>query len=398
MVAQYRRPRFADVMSRLAEPRRFLQVLAGPRQTGKTTLIRQVLAEIDKPGHYASADRPTLHDRWWVQAQWEAGRRLARDAGSPGAVLVLDEVQKVPGWSDVVKALWDADTAAAVPLKVVLLGSAPMLMQRGLSESLTGRFEIIRSGHWSYAEMGDAFGLDLEQFLFFGGYPGGAPLVDDEDRWGAYVRDSLIETTISRDVLLLSRVDKPALLRQLFELGCSYSAEVLSYQKMVGQLQDAGNTTTLAGYLDLLSTAGLLTGLQKYSGAVVTRRGSSPKLIALNTALVSALSGLTSAEFRALPERWGRLVETAIGAHLVGGLAGTTAAVRYWRDRGREVDFVLERGDSLVAIEVKSGRRARGRPGLDAFCARYPHARPMLVGAGGVSLEEFLLTPAADWL
>jgi uncharacterized protein len=398
MTLPYRRSIFHQMMTRLDEPRRFLQVLAGPRQTGKTTLIRQVLEEIDRPTHYASADLPTLHDQAWIESQWTIGRRMAATAGEGGSVLVLDEIQRVPRWSDVVKALWDADTAAGMPLRVVLLGSAPLLMQHGLAESLAGRFEIVRSGHWSFAEMREAFGWNLDQFLFFGGYPGGAPLVGDEERWGAYVRDSLIETTISRDVLLLSRVDKPALLRQLFALGCGFSGEVLSYQKMVGQLQDAGNTTTLAGYLDLLASAGLLTGLQKHSGTAVQRRGSSPKLLALNTALVSASSGLSMSEWRDRPERWGRLVETAIGAHLVGGLAGTTATVRYWRERGREVDFVLVRGDSLVAVEVKSGPRVRDLSGLRVFRARYPHARTLLVGADGVGLEEFLLTPPAEWL
>lgn len=398
MSLDYRRPLFQDVVTRLGEPRRFLQVLAGPRQTGKTTLIRQVLEQLEVPSHYASADVPTLHDRIWVEAQWDIGRRQAATAGPAGAVLVLDEVQKVPGWSDIVKALWDADTASGVPLKVVLLGSAPLLMQRGLTDSLAGRFEIIRVGHWSFSEMRDAFGWDLDRFVFFGGYPGAAPLADDEARWGAYIRDALIETTISRDVLLLSRVDKPALLRQLFELGCSHSAEILSYQKMLGQLQDSGNTTTLAGYLQLLSAAGLLTGLQKHSGAPSRRRGSSPKLLALNTALVSALSGLTMSELRARPENWGRLVETAVGAHLVGGFAGTTTTVSYWRDRNREVDFVLEDGDSLVAVEVKSGRRSRPLPGVQTFCARHPGARPLLVGAHGVPLEEFLLTPVREWV
>jgi len=361
-------------------------------------LIRQALAELRVPSHYASADLPTVQHRGWIGAQWEIGRQRARSGGDLGAVLVLDEVQKVPGWSDVVKAYWDADTAAGLPLKVVLLDSAPLLMHRGLTESLAGRFEILRSTHWSYAEMREAFGWDLDRYLFFGGYPGAATLVDDETRWAAYVRDALIETTISRDALLLTRVDKPALLRQLFELGCSYSAEVLSYQKMVGQLRDAGNTTTLAGYLQLLSAAGLLTGLHKYSGAAVRRRASSPKVLVLNTALMTALSGLSMADMKARPDRWGRLVETAVGAHLVAGLAGTGASVTYWRERHREVDFVVERGDSLVAIEVKSGRRTRELPGLDDFRARHPRARPLLVGADGVPLEEFLLTHPDNWL
>lgn len=226
----YRRPMYHALLSRLQERRRFLQVLAGPRQGGKTTVARQVLDAIKVPSHYASADEPTLQSRTWIEQQWEVGRLLIREAkGTGGALLVLDEIQKIPGWSEAVKRLWDADSAKRVPLKVVLLGSAPLLMQRGLTESLAGRFEIIPVPHWAYPEMQQAFGWSLDQFLYFGGYPGAAELIADHQRWARYILDSLIETTISRDVLLMTRVDKPALLRQLFQLGCHYSGQVLSY-------------------------------------------------------------------------------------------------------------------------------------------------------------------------
>jgi len=172
-----------------------------------------------------------------------------------------------------------------------LLGSSPLLVQQGLSESLAGRFEILRIGHWSFSEMRDAFGLTVDQYLYFGGYPGSAALINDEERWRRYLLDSLIETTLARDILLMNRVDKPALLRQMFRLGCEYSGQILSYQKMLGQLQDAGNTTTLAHYLDLLSGAGMLCGLSKFSSEVVRQRGSSPKLQVLNNGLMTAQSG-----------------------------------------------------------------------------------------------------------
>lgn len=245
-MAEFRRPQFDTALARVREPRRFIQVLAGPRQVGKTTLAHQVLASCGLPTHYASADDPALRDRTWLTAQWDLGRLRVRDAGRHGALLVLDEVQKIPGWSGTVKSLWDQDTADGLELRVLLLGSAPLLVQRGFTESLAGRFELLRLPHWSFAEMRDAFGWGLEQYVFFGGYPGAAGLVRDRDRWAAYILDSLVETTVSRDVLLLTRVDKPALLRQLFRLACDYSAQVLSYQKMLGRLQDAGNTTTLA--------------------------------------------------------------------------------------------------------------------------------------------------------
>ena len=277
----FQRDYAAVLAARLVEPRRFLQIVAGPRQVGKTTLVQQVLEELESPSVFVSADEPTLRDTAWLAAQWERARLVAKDEGKRGAVLALDEAQKVSGWSEAVKRLWDEDARARLPLRVVLLGSAPLLMQRGLTESLAGRFEILHLPHWSLTEMREAFGCSLEQYLYFGGYPGAAPLMDDPPRWRRYLLDSLIETTISRDVLLLTRVDKPALLRRLFELGCRYSGQVLSYTKMLGQLLDAGNSTTLAHYLDLLAGAGMLTGLPKFAGAAVRSRGSSPKVAGL---------------------------------------------------------------------------------------------------------------------
>lgn len=364
---------------------------------GKTTLARQALAAVDLPAHSASADEPTLRDRVWLAQQWDAARMLAR--GAPrGALLVLDEVQKVTGWSETVKALWDADTAAGRDLRVVLLGSAPLLVQRGLTESLAGRFEIIRVPHWSWPEMRDAFGWDLDRYVYFGGYPGAAPLVDDEPRWARYVRDALIETTVSRDVLLLTRVDKPALLRRLLDLACAYSGQVLSYTKMLGQLQDAGNTTTLAHYLDLLGGAGMATGLEKFAGEAHRRRGSSPKLQVYNNALVTALAQRSFASARGDPEVWGRLVESAVGAHLLNTTPGTGAEVLYWRERNREVDFVVRRGDRLAAIEVKAGRRRDALPGMAAFDAAFHPGARWLVGGDGIPLHRFLERPAEDWL
>jgi uncharacterized protein len=322
---------------------------------------------------------------------------MATEARKPGALLVLDEAQKVPQWSETVKRLWDADTRAKRPLRVVLLGSAPLLVQRGLTESLAGRFEVLHLPHWTYGEMREAFGWSLDQFVYYGAYPGAAPLVRQPERWSRYVRDSLIETTISRDVLLLTRVDKPVLLRRLFELGCAYSGQVLSYTKMLGQLQDAGNTTTLAHYLDLLAGAGMVVGLQKYSGGVVGRRGSSPKLHVLNTALMTAPTGLSMSEARSDRSFWGRLVESAVGAHLANAAAAGTCEVWYWRDRNREVDFVVRSGRRLVAIEVKSGRSRDTLPGLAAFADAYHPARKLLVGGDGITLEEFLSKPVEHW-
>jgi uncharacterized protein len=272
---------------------------------------------------------------------------------------------------------------------VVLLGSAALLVQRGLSESLTGRFELIRAPHWSFGEMRDAFGFSLDEFIHYGGYPGAADLIGDEGRWAAYVLDAIVETTISRDLLLLTRVDKPALLRNLFRLVCDYSSQIVSYQKLTGQLQDAGNTTTLAHYLDLLAAAGLAVGLEKYAPGKVRQRRSTPKLMTLDTALVTAIAGRSFAEARADAEHWGRLVETAVGAHLV-ATRDPRAEILYWRDRDREVDFVIQRGTKLTAIEVKSGRRRDGMPGMAAFENAHGPVGKLLIGGDGTPLEAFL--------
>lgn len=360
----YQRPQAAELARRLAEPRRHLQVVTGARQVGKTTLVQQVTEQLQRPVRFVSADEPTLRDGAWLRQQWEAARL---EAGTDGGLLVVDEVQKVERWSETVKHLWDEDTRQRRPLRVVLLGSAPLLIERGLSESLAGRFETLHLPHWSFAEMHAAFGYSLEDYLYFGGYPGAAPLAADPARWRRYVLDALVETSIARDVLLLTRVDKPALLRRLFELGCRYSGQVLSYTKMLGQLQDAGNTTTLAHYLDLLAAAGMLTGVQKFAGQAVRQRASSPKLQVLNTALMSAVAGLSPEEARADRSFYGRLVESAIGAHLANAAQRGDCELFYWREKNREVDFVVRAGRRLLAIEVKSGRRRDALPGMAAF-------------------------------
>jgi len=394
----FKRPIYSILLDRIHEPRRFIQALAGPRQTGKTTLARQAIESLDIPSHYASADEPALKDSTWIEQQWEVARtKLRSDESVHKALFVLDEVQKITGWSEAVKRLWDEDSAARLPLYVFILGSSPLLVRRGLTESLAGRFELIPVTHWSLEEMNVAFGWDFEQYVFYGGYPGASGLIEDHQRWSNYIMDSLIETTISRDILLMTRVDKPALLRRLFDLGCMYSGQVLSYQKMLGQLQDAGNTTTLAHYLSLLQDAGLLEGLPKYAGQRVRQRASSPKLQVLNTALMTAPSQLTLNEARQDPEFWGRLVESAIGASLANGIRGKNIDLFYWSSQNREVDFVLCRGRELIAIEVKSGKRRTNLPGIGAFSKEFKVKKKLLVGAQGIHIKDFLVTPPEKW-
>ena len=414
----YQRWHVGTLVERLAEPPQQLIAVFGPRQTGKTTAVRQALASsgrpyrleaVDMPGESGSGLAPgpvtddagytmvpgAVRDRRWLVDVWEDSQRRAWDSGR-GFVLVLDEIQKVRDWSEAVKGLWDADPDRDCPLHVVILGSAPLLMQAGLSESLAGRFEPVRVTHWTFPEMSDAFGMDLEQYVYFGGYPGAARLRHDFERWRAYVRGALIEPNIERDVLSMTRVDKPALLKRLFELGALYSGQELSYNKMLGQLHDAGNTVTLARYLTLLANAGLLTGLSKHTERPVLTRGSSPKLTVLNTALMAVVSGYTFDEARADRSQWGRMVESAVGAHLL-NTASPRTDVRYWRDGDDEVDFVLHRGPRTVAIEVKSGKRSTGRSGLAAFERRFNPQAAFVVGQD-VELGEFLSQPADYWI
>ena len=341
------------------------------------------------------ASWPMVRDRGWLVELWERCRRRAWQS-TDGFVLVLDEIQKVDGWSDVVKGLWDADRAEGCPLHVVVLGSAPLLMQAGLNESLAGRFEPIRFTHWSYLEMSEAFGFDLDQYIYFGGYPGAASLAHDQQRWRAYVRGALVEPILERDVLSMTRVDKPSLLKRLFDMGCLYSGQVLSYNKMVGQLQDAGNTTTLTRYLKLLSDAGLLTGLSKYTKRPVSAKASTPKLNVLNTALMASGSGYSFEETQGDRTFWGRLVESAVGAHLLNTAVPGTE-VKYWRQGNHEVDFVLQRGPRAVGIEVKSGKWSGGFSGLSEFEKRFQPIGSLVAGSEGEPLHEFLSAPADHW-
>ena len=269
-------------------------------------------------------------------------------------------------------------------------------MQQGLSESLAGRFELIRVNHWSFRELVDAFEFDLPRYIYFGGYPGAAHLIHDEPRWREYVRSSLIEPNIDRDILAMTRVNKPALLKRAFELGSRYSGQILSYTKMQGQLQDAGNTTTLAHYLDLLSNAGLLTGLAKYAGQQHRRRASSPKFNVLNTSFMAVASGYSFAEAQADRSYWGRLVESTVGAHLF-NTGMPDIKLHYWRDSPHEVDFVLQRGRRLISIEVKSNPHDGNIGALEVFQQRFEPERALLIGGQGIPLEEFLVQPAAHW-
>lgn len=395
----YKRPILDDILSRLQEPRKFIQVLLGPRQVGKTTLANQVIEKLNKPHHFISADLATLQDLSWLQKQWEIARSkiLNRETGG---ILVIDEVQKIPHWSEVIKSLWDEDSRNKVNMDVMLLGSSPWLMQKGLSESLTGRFELIPITHWSYIEMHQAFTWDIDQYKYFGGYPGAATLADkaSPERWNNYINDAIIETTISRDILLMTNVNKPVLLRRLFQLGCIYSSQIVSLTKMLGQLQDAGNVTTLAHYLALLEGAGLLTGLQKFANQAVRKRSSTPKFMVYNTALMSAQSGKNYTEIMQDQELNGKFVESMVGTYLVNNIRGTQIKIYYWREGDKEVDFVLQRGERITAIEVKSNNDTFNRSGMDLFVKKFSPTKVLLVGDQGIPVLDFISKPITEWL
>lgn len=410
----YERVQVQLLRERLSQPPRRIQAIFGPRQSGKTTLVQQALPKgslyrsiddpgLDLPGGFdsglESVARPGIRDRAWLLRIWEEARQQAHDRD--GGVLALDEIQKLEEWSAIVKGLWDADRRTDCPLHVVLLGSAPMLMQKGLSESLTGRFDEIPVSHWSLPEMADAFGLDLPQYLFFGGYPGAASSIPEPPLWRRYVRSALVETTLERDVVDMTRVEKPALLKRLFRLGAAFSGQILSLDKIQGLLRDRGNIATLADYLQLLSRVGLLAGLPRFSRSPSQTAASHPKLVVRNTALMTALSDYSFPEAQADRTFWGRITESAVGAHLLNTLDDRTK-VFYWRDRhDNEVDFVVTRGPRIAAIEVKSGR-PRSTRGMHEFRQSFRPHRTLLVatetsGPATVSLAEFLSRPAADW-
>jgi predicted AAA+ superfamily ATPase len=378
----------------LSRPTPVIHVLIGPRQVGKTTIARQIEDSLAFPVLYATADSPLPPDAAWIETQW----RRATAAASPSAgpvLLILDEVQKVRGWSEMVKFHWDA-RPKKTEIRVLILGSSALLMQEGLTESLAGRFFLHRCPHWTFSESRDAFGWDLNQWLFFGGYPGGASFITEEANWKRYITDSLIETVLARDVLQMTKIIKPALLRHLFTLAATMPAQIVSYTKMVGQLQDAGNTTTLAHYLKLLESAFLVSGLEVFSLGFQRKRGSSPKLILWNNALVNALSTQTLKESLTDPVWWGRLVENAVGGHLCNHLNSVEYTLAYWRDRSQEVDFVIFRGKDVWAIEVKSGRSGKNT-GLQLFRQRYPKAKTLIVGGTGIPLEEFFSREPKDF-
>lgn len=392
---EYKRPQFAEVFDRMNEPRKFIQVLAGPRQVGKSTLIDQVLAECQIPHYLYNADGVDENDTDWIRRIWESTRTLMDTRQQTEAVLVIDEIHKIKRWSEIVKREWDADTRGKRQLKLFILGSSRLMFRKGLTESLAGRFELIRLGHWTLQEMEDAFGWTLDEWIYYGGYPGSASLIKDMRRWKKYIKESLVAPAIEKDIILTSNIYKPALMKQLFELGCTYSAELLSLTKALGQLQDAGNVTTLSSYLEILNQCNLLAGLQKYANDEARRYQSVPKYQVYNNALLTAYKGTSYEKDRIDPQIWGRWVESAVGAYLLGGAEEGSYNVYYWRERSNEVDFIIVRQGEVIALEVKSGRRGMNS-GLPKFCELFQPKHALVIGTDGIPFDDFFRMKIED--
>lgn len=385
----YKRSEYHIITERLKEERKFIQVVMGARQIGKSTVVKQVLKDIDLPYQFFSADNIPATKQSWISDCWDAVRSIKKSNNYESMILVIDEIQKISNWSEAVKKEWDADTFNDCDIKVLLLGSSRVMLEKGLSESLAGRFEEIRMSHWSFLEMKECFDFSLEQYIYYGGYPGAASLINDNDRFSQYIQSAIIDATINKDILMDTPINKPALLRQTFELGASYSGELLSLNKMLGSLQDAGNTVTLAGYINLLNESGLLCGLHKFSIDNARRKASIPKLQVYNNALKMVYNSLSFEQSLLDRKHWGRIFESGIGAYLVSQAFTHRFEVYYWRERNDEVDFILRKNNSLIAIEVKSNAE-KNTSGLDKFRQNFNPDKAFIVGEGGITPEEFL--------
>ena len=385
----FERIQLNTLKKRISEKRKFIQTVVGPRQVGKTTMVKQVLESVKTPHLFLSTDGVGSSNTAWIKQQWETARIQLKISQSKEFLLVIDEIQKISQWSEFVKEEWDFDTNNSINIKVILLGSSRLLIQKGPGESLAGRFETIYLGHWTFSEMENAFGYTADEFTYFGGYPGSAGLISNEKRWKDYIKNSLIESTISQDILMMTRVDKPALLKNLFEIGSQYSGQVLSYSKILGQLQDAGNTTTLSHYLELLSISGLLEGLEKYYTEKVRQRSSSPKFQISNTALLSAQVPHSFVEIKKNPEKWGRWVESVVGAHLLNFSKTEDIKLYYWRHVNDEIDFVVVHKEKVIALEIKSGNTQKAS-GMIAFQKQFKPNKILLIGNSGLPWQEFI--------
>ena len=389
----FKRKQVKQLIERMTESNnQLIQFIIGPRQTGKTTMFVQALDEVNLASHVVSADDVINPNSDWIKTEWQQARNMSKQQNKR-VIFVIDEIQKASDWARTVKGLYDKDRRDKIDVKPILTGSSSLLLQQGLEESLMGRFEIIHCSHWSYAECKKAFDYSLDDYLFLGGYPGVELFRNDETRWKNYVRDAIIEPTLSRDILELGEVRKPSLMRNLFYLCAVYSGQELSYNKIMGQLQEAGSVVTISSYLNSLSKAHMIATLMKFSKNEVKKRSSSPRLMVYDTALLNACAGRSRQMALKIPEFKGHLVESAVGARLLARATEECFEVLWWRENSNEVDFILSKNDAITAIEVKSGNTT-AQSGMAQFLKKYPEAKRIVVGgsaAGACTVEEFLL-------
>lgn len=376
----------------MAEPRRRMQIVMGPRQVGKSTLVGQFTEGISVPFDFFAADGVNRFDSSWIPNKWQQVRMRMDIHSEQEHILIIDEVQKIRGWSEQVKKEWDEDSRSHRNLKVILLGSSRLLLQKGLEESLEGRFETIKMGYWDWQEMHEAFGFSMDEYVYFGGFPGLAPDIQDEDRWRNLMEDSIISPILTRDILEIEEIRNPALLRQVFELACIESAKELSLTKMQGTM-NSGTVPTIKNYLDILNKSMIVQPLQNYSPSRVKEKQSVPKMQVFNNAFRNRFGTFSFDEARVDPAEWGCLVESAVGAHLANRAMTDDYELFYWRnERRQECDYVLRKGQALVAIEVKSGSVDK-TVGFEKFKEQFADnvTAAFIVGPHALPLDDFFI-------
>lgn len=388
----YQRQHLNILTSRMAEPRRRMQIVMGPRQVGKSTLVGQFTEATSVPFDFFAADSVNRFDTSWIPNKWQQARMRMDIHSEQEHILVIDEVQKIRGWSEQVKKEWDEDSRSHRNLKVILLGSPRLLLQKGLEESLEGRFETIKMGYWDWQEMHEAFGFSMDEYVYFGGFPGLAPDIQDEDRWRNLMEDSIISSILTRDILEIEEIRNPALLRQVFELACIESAKELSLTKMQGTM-NSGTVPTIKNYLDILNKSMTVQPLQNYSASRIKEKLSVPKMQVFNNAFRNRFGSFSFDEARVDPAEWGRQIESAVGAHLANRSMMDDYELFYWRnERRQECDYVLRKGQALVAIEVKSGSVDK-TVGFEKFKEQFADkvTSAFIVGPQALPLEDFFM-------
>lgn len=393
----YKRPHLAILQQRMAEPRKRIQIVMGPRQVGKSTMVGQFASDLKVPYDIFAADAVNRYDSSWITNRWQEERIKMDLRQEKERILVIDEIQKIENWSEQVKKEWDSDTREGRNLKVILLGSSRVLLQKGLEESLAGRFETIKMGYWDWTEMRDAFGFSIDQYVYFGGFPGLADTISDENRWHNLIEDSIISPILARDIVEIEEIRNSALLRQVFELACIESAKELSLTKMQSSL-NKGTVPTIKTYLNILDQTMTVKPLQKYAPSAIREKNSIPKMQVYNSGFRNRYAQFTFDQARTNPTEWGRQVESSVGAHLANHSIPDGFELLYWRnERKQECDYVLKKGQKLVAIEVKSSR-ADNTSGFEEFKKLYSDkiSTALIVGPEGLPLEDFFGLKVSD--